>query len=149
MIKGVKIKELKINFDSRGRLMEILRSDDKIFQKFGQVYITTAKPGVVKAWHMHKKQDDYFVCLVGKIRLALFDSRKNSPSYGRVDEFILDQNKPFVVKIPKNVYHGFKGMVKNTESMVLNIPTRPYSSKDPDEYRIDAYENDIPYNWRK
>jgi len=149
MIKGVKIKKLKINFDSRGRLMEILRNDDEIFEKFGQVYITTAKPGIVKAWHMHKKQVDHFVCLAGKIRLALFDGRKSSPTFGKVDEFILDPKDPFVVKIPKNVYHGFKGVAKGMESMVLNVPTRAYDSKDPDEFRIDAFENDIPYNWRK
>jgi dTDP-4-dehydrorhamnose 3,5-epimerase len=149
MIKGVMIKKLKINFDSRGRLMEILRSDDKIFEKFGQAYTTTAKPGVVKAWHMHKKQTDHFVCLFGKLRLALYDSRKKSSTFGEINEFILDSQKPFVVKIPKAVYHGFKGLAKKGESMVLNIPTMPYDPANPDEYRIDAFENDIPYNWRK
>jgi len=148
MIKGTRIKKLKVYFDSRGRLMEILRCDDKIFQKFGQVYITTAKPGIVKAWHMHKKQDDHFVCLVGKIRLALYDGRKNSSTYKKVNEFILDAKKPILVQIPKSVYHGFKGISK-VESIVINIPTRPYNLKKPDEYRLDAFDNDISYNWRK
>ena len=58
MIKGVKVKKLKIITDERGRLMEILRCDDKNFKEFGQVYMTTAYPGVVKSWHYHKKQDD-------------------------------------------------------------------------------------------
>ncbi|GAF82248.1 unnamed protein product, partial [marine sediment metagenome] len=49
MIDGVKVKVLKVNIDERGRLMEILRSDDPIFEKFGQVYMTTCKPGFVKA----------------------------------------------------------------------------------------------------
>ena len=53
MIEGVKVKKLKVMPDDRGRLMEILRSDDEIFQKFGQVYMTTAFPGIVKAWHFH------------------------------------------------------------------------------------------------
>ena len=39
--------------DERGRLMEMLRCDDPIFKGFGQVYLTTAYPGVVKAWHYH------------------------------------------------------------------------------------------------
>ena len=42
MIDGVKVKKLKVVPDDRGRLMEILRSDDDIFQKFGQVYITSS-----------------------------------------------------------------------------------------------------------
>jgi len=35
MIEGVKIKKLKIMSDDRGRLMEILRNDDDIFEDFG------------------------------------------------------------------------------------------------------------------
>jgi dTDP-4-dehydrorhamnose 3,5-epimerase len=148
MIKGVEIKKLTIHFDDRGRLMEILRCDDKIFERFGQVYITTVKKGIVKAWHFHKKQTDHFVCLVGKIRLGLYDARRSSPTYKQVNEFILEPMKPFVVKIPKSVYHGFKGIAKG-ESIVLNIPTRSYNPKDPDEYRLDAFDNNIPYDWRK
>lgn len=78
MIDGVKVKKLKVIPDERGRLMEILRRDDEIFKKFGQVYATTAYPGVVKAWHYHKKQTDNFTCVSGAIRLALYDARPNS-----------------------------------------------------------------------
>ena len=53
MINEVKIKKLKVIPDERGRLMEILRADDEIFIRFGQVYLTTAYPGAVKAWHYH------------------------------------------------------------------------------------------------
>ena len=55
MIHGVEIKQLRVIPDERGRLMEVLRCDDNIFNKFGQVYVTTAQPGVVKGWHYHKK----------------------------------------------------------------------------------------------
>ena len=37
--------------DERGWLMELLRNDEEMFLKFGQVYVTAAYPGVVKAWH--------------------------------------------------------------------------------------------------
>ena len=50
MIHEAQIKRLKVIPDERGRLMEMLRSDDPIFKKFGQVYMTTAYPGVTKAW---------------------------------------------------------------------------------------------------
>ena len=148
MIKGVSLKRLKVIPDDRGRLMEILRRDDEIFKKFGQVYMTTAKPGVVKAWHYHKKQDDNFTCVSGKIRLALYDARRGSPTYKEVNEFILSLDDPMLVTIPKNVYHGFKG-VSDCEAIVINVPTRPYDHTSPDEYRLDAYDNKIPYDWRK
>ena len=41
-IQGVRIKKLKVDSDERGWLIEILRCDDEIFKKFGQVYLTTA-----------------------------------------------------------------------------------------------------------
>ena len=148
MISGVKVKKLKIIPDERGRLMEILRADDGIFKKFGQVYMTTALPGVVKAWHYHKKQDDNFTCVHGKMRLALYDARPDSPTYKEVDDFVISLESPMLVHIPKDIYHGFK-CVSDTEAVVINTVTFPYNYKDPDEYRLDPYDNDIPYDWRK
>jgi len=148
MIQGVEIKKLKVMKDGRGKLMEILRSDDKIFAKFGQVYFTTAYPGTTKAWHYHKKQDDHFCCIAGLMRLALYDARPKSKTYKEVNDFELGLDNPQVVKIPKGVYHGFK-CVSQEEAIVINVPTYPYNPAKPDEYRIDAFDNDIPYDWRK
>lgn len=148
MIDGVKVKKLKVIPDDRGRLMEILRGDDEIFEKFGQVYMTTAYPGVVKAWHGHAKQTDNFTCIQGKIRLVLYDSRDSSPTYKEVSEFVLSLEEPILIQIPKLVYHGFK-CVSDREAIVINVPTMPYDRKEPDELRVDPFDNDIPYDWRK
>ena len=148
MIQGVEIKKLKVMKDERGKLMEILRSDDKIFAKFGQVYFTTAYPGTTKAWHYHKKQDDHFCCIAGLMRLALYDARPKSKTYKEVNDFELGLDNPQVVKIPKGVYHGFK-CISQEEAIVINVPTYPYNPAKPDEYRIDAFDNAIPYDWRK
>jgi len=56
MIEGVRVKGVRVIPDQRGRLMEILRNDDEVFQQSGQVYVTTAFPGVVKGWHYHRIQ---------------------------------------------------------------------------------------------
>lgn len=148
MIEGVRIQKLKVVRDERGKLMEILRSDDEIFERFGQVYITTAKPGVVKAWHMHSLQTDHFACLSGRTKVALYDNRESSKTYREINEFIMSPDEPFLLKIPNKIYHGFK-CVSDTEAMILNIPTLPYNRRNPDEYRLDAYQNDIPYDWSK
>ncbi|MDP3788808.1 MAG: dTDP-4-dehydrorhamnose 3,5-epimerase family protein [Candidatus Omnitrophota bacterium] len=148
MIDGVKIKKLKVIPDDRGRLMEILRADEEIFRKFGQVYVTTAFPGVVKAWHYHKIQTDNFTCVSGKMKLALYDARKNSKTYKEVNEFIVSMDDPLLVQIPPFVYHGFK-CVSGNEAMVVNTVTEPYNYKTPDEYRVDPHDNDIPYDWKK
>ncbi|MDD5195560.1 MAG: dTDP-4-dehydrorhamnose 3,5-epimerase family protein [Candidatus Omnitrophica bacterium] len=148
MISGVKIKELKVNYDERGRLMEILRCDDEVFEKFGQVYITTASPGIIKAWHYHKKQDDYFCCILGTMRLAIYDAREKSKTFGKIMEWELSLDNPKLVKIPAGIYHGFK-CISKTEAVVVNVPTLAYNGKAPDEYRVDAFSKDIPYDWAR
>lgn len=147
MIEGVALKELKVIPDERGRLMEILRADDKLFKKFGQVYMTTAYSGVVKAWHYHKKQDDNMAVVKGMMKIVLYDGRKDSSTYREVNEFFLGEYKAALLHIPKMVYHGFK-CIGEKEAIVINIPTETYNYKEPDEYRLDPYKNDIPYDWQ-
>ncbi len=148
MIDGVQVKELKVIPDERGRLMEMLRSDDDIYSQFGQVYMTTAYPGVVKAWHYHKVQDDHFVVVKGMIKLVLYDDREGSKTRGEVNEFFMGMHNPILVKIPRGIYHGFKSMGEE-EAIVINVPTEPYNREDPDEYRIPADDESIPYDWSR
>ena len=86
MIDGVIVKKLKVIPDERGRLMEIMRADDNFFQKFGQVYMTTAYPGVVKGWHYHKKQADNMAVVKGMMKIVLYDGRKDSATFGEINE---------------------------------------------------------------
>lgn len=148
MIKGVLVKELKPIADERGMLMEVLRSDDKIFKKFGQIYMTTAYPGVVKGWHYHKKQADNFVCLSGMVKLVIFDSREGSSTNGEINEFFLGIRNPKMVYIPPFLYHGFK-CVSVEEAIMINIPTHPYNRNKPDEYRLPWDDPSIPYDWER
>lgn len=146
MIDGVKIKKLKVIPDERGMLMEILRSDDEIFQKFGQVYMTTCYPGVVKGWHYHKIQTDYFTCLKGMAKVVLYDGREDSPTKGEINEFFIGENNPALIVIPPQVLHGFKA-IGNETCYIINCPTEVYKYDEPDEYRVDPFDNDIPYDW--
>lgn len=126
--------------------MEILRSDDPFFEGFGQCYVTICKPNIVKGWHYHKLQTDHFVCLQGQAKVVLYDARKKSATFGKINEFILGWYNPVMVKIPTYVYHGFTAL-GNTEAMILNLPTKVYNYKNPDEHRINPFDPEIPYNW--
>ena len=75
MIQGVEVKQLARYADERGFLMEIMRSDDPIFTKFGQCYVSMNYPGVVRAWHYHQKQADFFVVVKGMIKVGLYYMR--------------------------------------------------------------------------
>ena len=148
MIDGVIIKKLKVIADERGRLMEILRSDDNFFEKFGQVYTTTAYPGVVKGWHYHKKQSDNMAVVKGMMKIVLYDSRKESATFSEVNEIIAGIHNPVLVHIPPFVYHGFK-CISEDEAIVVNTPTEVYNYQEPDEYRLPAHGSDIPYSWER
>lgn len=148
VIKGVRVKTLKVVPDERGRLFEILRRDESCFTKFGQVYCTTVNVGVVKGWHYHKKQVDNFVCVSGMIKLVLYDDRPRSSTRGQINEFFLGVHSPLLVEIPPKVWHGFKG-ISHPEAVVINVPTEPYFHVKPDEYRTDPHQNDIPYDWNR
>ncbi len=147
-IDGVKIKPLRLVPDERGWLMEILRADDEeLFSKFGQVYVSATYPGVVKAWHYHKHQDDHFACVAGMVKLVLVDTRDGSPTHGAINEFFLGTQNPAIVRVPKLVYHGWK-CISLEPSLVVNVPTEPYAYQEPDEYRLEPHGT-LPYDWSR
>jgi dTDP-4-dehydrorhamnose 3,5-epimerase len=148
MIFDIQTKRLRVIPDERGRLMEMMRCDYPEFSKFGQVYMTTAYPGVIKGWHYHHIQNDRSVVVKGMIKLVLFDRRSNSPTFGEIDQFSLGEHNLMFVKIPCEVAHGFKG-IGCEEAIIINILTEPYDCHNPDEYRIDLHSEEIPYNWER
>jgi dTDP-4-dehydrorhamnose 3,5-epimerase len=146
MIDGVALKNLRVIPDERGYLMEILRADDEIYEKFGQVYLTAVYPNVVKGWHYYRLQTDYLVCVSGMIKLVLYDPRSNSPTYREVKELSIGERNPILVKIPPLVYHGFKG-IGTRIALIINTITDPYNYQQPDEFRVRWDSPDIPYDW--
>jgi dTDP-4-dehydrorhamnose 3,5-epimerase len=145
MISGVVVKKLIRHPDERGYFEEIIRASDDFFKEgFGQLSHTFMSPGVVKAWHFHKMQVDWWFCVTGKIRAVLYDLRKNSATYRQTDEFILgNQPDNIVIKIPPQVAHGMK---------VLEGPCHfvyaTSSVYNPDDEGRIAYDDiSIGYDW--
>lgn len=148
MIEGVKVKKLKVIPDERGRLMEMFRADDEFFSKFGQAYMTTAYPGVVKGWHYHKVQEDNMTIVKGMMKIVLYDGRENSKTYKEINEFFLGEHNLSLLHIPVGVLHGFK-CISDMEAFCINVPTEMYNYEKPDEYRVDPHSGEIPYDWAR
>jgi dTDP-4-dehydrorhamnose 3,5-epimerase len=146
MIDGVKIEDLRVIPDDRGYLMEMLRSDSPGFEKFGQVYMTVVYPGVVKAWHYHKKQTDNFVCVSGMAKVALYDPREGSPTKGETNTFVIGLQRQRRLTIPSGIYHGFTAVGLEPAS-IINIPSELYDYEDPDEHRRPWDDPEIGYDW--
>lgn len=148
LIDGVAARRARVIGDERGRLGEIMRADDPWFERFGQVYFTTTYPGVVKAWHYHKKQTDHFYVIKGMVKIALYDQREGLPTHGVVNELYLGEHCPGLLRIPPGVLHGWM-CVSRTEAYIVNVVSEMYNYADPDEFRTHPHDNHIPYDWTR
>jgi dTDP-4-dehydrorhamnose 3,5-epimerase len=147
-IAGVKTKALRLIPDERGFVMEILRADEPdLFTAFGQVYVSATYPGVVKAWHYHRRQVDNFACVAGMVKLVLVDTREDSPTRGAVNEFFIGSQNPMLVQVPNLVYHGWK-CISEEMALVVNVPSEPYHHEAPDEHRLAPHDT-LPYDWTR
>ena len=146
MIDGVVVKPLQVHADDRGYLMEVLREDDPLFERFGQAYVTCAYPGRVKAWHAHQRQTDHLCCVAGTVKLGLYDDREDSPTRGETAAVVMGLVQPGLVRIPPGVWHGFVAL-GGEPAVVLNLPNLPYDYQAPDERRRDPFDPTIPFTW--
>ncbi len=145
-IQNVKIKPLKRVENARGNLLEVQRNDEDIYPGFGQVYITTTLPGVIKAWYRHQKQTDQLIHLQGLMKLVLYDSRRDSISVNMIDELIIGKDNPTLVQIPPGVWHGFQS-INADNLMIMHLNNHPCHHDFPDEERLDFDDKVIPYTW--
>ncbi|ELS00689.1 dTDP-4-dehydrorhamnose 3,5-epimerase-like enzyme [Xenococcus sp. PCC 7305] len=146
MIQDVIIQPLKLIPNERGRLMEIQRRDNEHFISLGQIYITETFPGIIKAWYRHHKQIDQIAAITGMIKLVLFDSRESSPSYGKVQEIIIGELAPKLVKIPPKIWHGFQTISLNS-AFLIHLNSEMFDSSNSDEDRLPVNTMEIPYQW--
>lgn len=147
MIAGVQIKKLQANEDKRGELIEVynpgwnFHPDPLVY-----VYQVLARPGSVRGWIVHERQDDRIFCCLGVFRWALFDNRSDSPTYGMVNDFTFGQRNPVIFTIPKGVFHAVKNI--GTENAIfINMPTTPYNYENPDKRRLPIKNDLIPFDF--
>lgn len=147
-IEGVTVKYLTTLPDYRGTVCEIYRpewgihSDPLVF-----VYQITIRPGQVKGWQKHLKQDDRLFSSLGTVQAVLYDDRPDSPTHGMVNELFFGEHNRALFVIPAGVYHAIKN-VDTKDAVLVNVPTRPYDYTHPDKYRLPLENDLIPYQWR-
>ena len=145
MIHGVVTKDLITHADERGYFREIIRITDDFFNEgFGQLSHSLVLEGTAKGWHIHKLQTDWIYVATGALKVALYDTRGESPTQGELLEILLgDIYSAQVVKIPPGVAHGYRALAGPTH--VIYVMNRTY---DPlDEGRIPHDDPLIGYDW--
>ncbi len=146
MIKDIIITQLQTLSDNRGKVMHMMRNDSKIFKSFGEIYFSTIFNNAIKAWHLHKENTLNYVCIKGKVKLVLFDDRKESSTKGKYQEILLSPKNYFLVTIPPNIWNGFKGLDQE-ESIIANCLTSPHNEKEM--VRKDPFDQSFNYDWKK
>lgn len=147
MIDGVAIRDLVTHIDERGFFREIIRVTDDFFTEgFGQWSHSLMYSGVIKAWHIHKVQVDWWYVASGVIKVVLHDTRSGSPTHRQTMEFLLgDHQLARVLRVPPGVAHGCKCI--SGPAHLFYITSDVY---DPaDEGRIPPDDPEIGYDWQK
>lgn len=143
-IDGLVVRPLKQICDERGKVMHMLRANDPHFQRFGEIYFSVVFPGVIKGWHLHTRMTLNYAVPSGRIKLVCYDQRKDSPTYGKIQELFVGEDSYQLITIPPGIWNGFKGLGA-TAAIVANCATVPH---DPQEImRKDPLSPDIPYKW--
>ncbi|WP_028547600.1 dTDP-4-dehydrorhamnose 3,5-epimerase family protein [Paenibacillus sp. UNC451MF] len=146
MIEGVQKKNLVLHSDDRGYFMELLREDDPIYGRFGQASLSMSFPGVIKAFHYHKKQDDIWFFPSGHAQVVLHDMRPESSTYKQTDVYYMGDNNRYLLFIPRGVAHGYR-VLGNQPATIVYFTNLAYDPEQPDEYRIDWNDESIGFDW--
>lgn len=144
MIDGVKVIALKKICDERGMIMHMLKCTDPHFEQFGEIYFSTAYSGVVKGWHEHTKQVQFYAVIQGMIKLVLYDNRPSSLSYKELMELFIGEDNYQLVRIPTGVISGYKTIGIKT-AIVVNCATLPHQLDEM--IRYDPHGDKVSYKW--
>lgn len=138
MIEGIVIKDLVKNVDERGFFSELLRGDWKDLlgeDRIVQFNLSYSYPNIVRAWHRHLRgQADYFICIEGSIKVCAYDDREDSKTFGELDEIILSEERPRVVRIPGILWHGYQAIGAKPIKQLYGV-NQLYDYHSPDEER--------------
>ncbi len=143
MIEGVIIKKLDVFQDQRGWLSEVFRNDETDYRP-AMCYVSETKPGVVRGPHEHKEQTDYFILTgPGKLKVYLWDNRKNSPTYKEKMEFEAGGDEKMLVVVPPGIVHAYK-CVSEVPALCVNLPDRLYKGENKKDEADEIRHEDDP-----
>lgn len=143
-IDGFVIEPLKQFVDERGKVMHMLKSTSPLYKRFGEIYFSAINSGAIKAWKVHYKMTQLFAIPVGKVRLVVYDDRKDSPTRNNLKILEIGEDNYCLVRIPPLVWYGFLGISKG-QSLMANFADLPHDSKEQEDASID--DPRIPYKW--
>ncbi len=119
--------------DERGILKFVNDFDFKNIKRFYQ--ISNHKLNYIRAWHGHKNETKYFYVAKGSILLGQVNLDNEE-----IKKFILTDNKPTIVKIPKNHANGFMNLSEDTLVFIFSDKTLDESKNDDIRFPHDKWD---------
>lgn len=128
----------RTHVDDRGwSIMNQLRG---VLGPEGQVNFSSQNPGVIKAWHRHRQQTDFWMCVAGSLKVGV-----HRDTDGRSWTAVFGPMRPGVVIIPPLLWHGAMTVGVEPAGLVYYV-TRAYDPKQPDEERR-GFDSIAGFNW--
>jgi dTDP-4-dehydrorhamnose 3,5-epimerase len=106
----------------------------------GQINFSVQYPGVVKAWHRHALQTDFWICLQGHIKVGVYRETDNVAWL-----LVIGEKRPGVMVIPPPLWHG-AATCGDTPAGLLYYVTHAYNAAKPDEDRR-AHDSVVGFPW--
>src|SRR5713101_2763850 len=136
-IDGVQLVELKRVTDDGGSFMELARLQQGMPAALPgfecrQVNYSEMDPGVIKAFHLHRRQTDvWFVPPDDKMLVVLLDVRAHTKSHGAQRRIVLGDGQSRLLRIPPGVAHGVKNLAPSRGRIIYFVDVQ--FSPDPDQ----------------
>jgi len=151
LIDGVSFRRAPTVSHRDGHLAEAFRADWCITDApIVQVNVTVTFPGKTRAWGLHRSTVDRLFAATGSLCIVCYDGRHGSPTFGRVNEFMLGGRNQGLVVIPPDVFHGWKNIGQD-EATIVSLPSQLYDHDGPDRWELpwdsEAARKIIPYRW--
>ena len=140
MIKGVQLTSLKHIAGTAGDIFHIMRSDTPLFKGFGEVYVSTIKPGNIKGWKRHNKMTLNIAVPSGSIRFVLYEE-----SDKKIQEVILSPDNYNRLTVPPGLWMAFQ-CEGDEEAFLVNFADIPHNPTEADSLELD--NSIIPYAWK-
>ncbi len=150
LISGVSLEAGVTYPDDRGFFTELFRVGASPYSsgladcKTLQISLALSYPGTIKALHYHFEQTDYWAPVHGTFQVVLCDLRDGSPTQGKVNTLYVGHLRPWRLKIPPGVGHGYKVVGPEAGTLVY-LTDRFYNPKD--EGRLPHNHPFLNYDW--
>lgn len=142
-IDGVTLTPLKVIHVSEGNVFHAIKVNDPGYVGFGEAYLSSIHPGVIKSWKRHLRMTLNLVVINGLVRFVVHDDRPSSTTRGVTAEFRvgLSENHSRLTVAP-GLWMAFQGLGQST-SLLLNVADLIHDPQESERSELDRFS----FNW--